>query len=87
MALKLHGVLPGIAVGGAAHRSKAQVQQRPVPPAEPSVAELPVRLLRKAGSPLRGEKLLGHPDHALSREADDADGADLVSGRNGSNGV
>ena len=87
MALKLHGVLPGVAVGGAAHGGKAQVQQRPVPPAEPSVAELPVRLQREGRAPLRGEKLPGHFDHALSREADDPDGADLVSGSNGSNGV
>ena len=87
VALKLGGVLPGIALRPVAERAHTEIQQGPVPGVEPAVDKLPV-LIRPhplsgggAKERLRDRMGLG------ARQAHDADGGDLRPGCGGGDGI
>ena len=87
VALEFRGVLAGIAVGAAADRAQAEIQQRPVPPAQLTVDEFPVLPRGHGAAGERMKQPVGQRYGFRPGQPDDADGGQLRAGGDGGNGI
>ena len=87
MALKLCGVLAGVASRRAGERAETEIERPSLLVEQLAVNELPVAVLRHGLSVRRAEKRVHQRYGKGTRYAHDADGGNACAGRNGGNGI